>query len=886
MIRRVLALLAVLGLVPVAATAQVSISADRVLLGSQPCVMRAGAAPPTGGSPCEFYLNTATGDLWQNVGGQWRDVTSHPVVVTLTANTSVTTPLLGAPVDLTLRPAGDVVLDPTGRDILPGANYYQNIGSPLRKFLTLHAAELDLETLVAQDVMSTIGGRVVIAPTSQLVVDLAPGATSITVKHNQAVVGDVLRMEGNGQVEFLRVTSGPLGPAGAYVYGVARDLDGSGANAWIAGDAVLNTGSVGKGFIDLYAVSGLLSGFGPTIVGNVRTGAAYNQIGPRWAVGNLNSVGYGTAAYGLAAGNPAGAFFYTDDTNGLVMTGPLGTRVQITPSGTALFAGDGNGVTNIDGGNIRARTITADKIAVGSLTAAEIGAGTITGDKIAANTITGDKIVAGAIVAGHIVAGNVTNLTLAASAVTYDKIAAGNVLNGNLGGSAVTYDKIADGHITNAKLAGPSVTYDKIYDGHVTNAKLGNNSVDTNKVIDGSLYGFADIVAGSIYADQIGAGQIIASKIDAYAIYGKYLNANDIYSGTVRSNAMYSNDMYSNTIRSNEVYSNNIYSNTLTSNTLNSNTLNSSAINGGTITSVTLTSNTINGGTINGTDINGVNITGVNLSAANGNVTITPGQGLSISGAGGNGEFHVGGRSIYGNCCTLVMNGDTNVSGSLNTSGTLSASGTAYFAAIQGSSLNLSGSADVNYIHVWGNYADFNGQIHAKGTSYFDSDANVGRDMVVSSQTRTSSFRITGGIPFGDRDNAQWDTGEQQFYRDTSSLRYKQNVQPWAPTDPLAILKLPLVTYDFRAQPEFNIPVQPGSLGVIAEDVFQIAPLAVRLDSQGRPDAIRRGAFEVYLLAALKAVNDKRGGEVESLQAQVRSLEERLAALEAKGRTK
>lgn len=856
MIRRLSMLLALLAL-PAMVSAQVSISADRVLLGSQPCVMRAGAAPPTGGNPCEFYLNTATGDLWQNVAGQWRDVTSHPVVVTLTANTSVSTPLMLAPVDLTIRPTGDIVLDPTGRDILPGNNYYQNLGSPFRKFLTLHAAELDLETLVAQDVISTIGGRVVIAPTTSLVADLVPASNSMTVKHNQMVVGDVLRLEGNGQVEFMRVTSGPTGPAGAFVYGVTRDLDGSGANLWIAGDAVLNTGSVGKGFIDLYAVAGLQAGFGPTIVGNVRTGAAFNQWGPRWAVGNLNSVGYGTAAYGLAAGNPAGAFFYTDDTNGLVMTGPLGTRVQITPAGTATFTGDGNGVTNINGGNITTRSITALQIVTGTLTANEIAAVTITGDKIAGNTITGDKIVANAIVAGHILAGNVTNVTLAASAVTYDKIAAGNVLNGNLGGSAVTYDKIADGHIINSKLAGPSVTYDKIYDGHVTLAKLGANSVDTSKVVDGSLYGYADIVAGSIYADQIGAGQIIASKIDAYAIYGKYLNANDIYSGTVRSNAMYSNDMYSNTIRSNEVYSNNIYSNTLTSNTLNSNTLNSSAINGGTITSVTLTSNTVNGGTINGTDINGVNISGVNLSAAGGNVTITPGGGLSISGASGNGEFHVGGRSIYGNCCTLVMNGDTNVSGGLAVTGNVSASGTGYFGPIQGSSLNLSGSADVNYIHSWGPYADFNGQVHVSGTAYLDGDVNIGRDLTINREFNWN------GYPY--INNAQVQVSGSRMGSVASSIRFKENLRPWAPKDPLAILTVPLYLYDLKAQPKFNLGVQPNILGVMAEDVIKVAPEMVLLDKENLPYAINQDGMTTYMLAAMRELSNK----IRALEAEV-----------------
>src|SRR5690606_1658255 len=105
----------------------------------------------------------------------------------------------------------------------------------------------------------------------ELTADLNNSATTISVKHNNLASGDRIFLEGDGQFEAMAVTSGPSG-AGPYTYSVTRNLDGSGANAWPAGSAVLNTGTTGDGFIDLYADSGVVTGStaGPTIVGNVR----------------------------------------------------------------------------------------------------------------------------------------------------------------------------------------------------------------------------------------------------------------------------------------------------------------------------------------------------------------------------------------------------------------------------------------------------------------------------------------------------------------------------------------------------------------------------------------------------------------------------------------
>lgn len=228
-------------------------------------------------------------------------------------------------------------------DIQPLLNYTTNLGSINKKLLAIYAAELWVETLVAANTMATIGGRVLVAPTTELTADLTAAATTIQVKHNNLLNGHRVRLEANGQLEWMAITSVASGSVGAYLYSVTRNLDGSGANAWPAGSAVLSTGTTGDGFIDLYSVSGVLSGSGPTIVGNVRTGTTYNQIEPRWAIGNLNGLyGYVSTTYGTAFGEPSGAWIKIDPVNGVRIGYDTATYVVLSSiAGPSITIGNG-----------------------------------------------------------------------------------------------------------------------------------------------------------------------------------------------------------------------------------------------------------------------------------------------------------------------------------------------------------------------------------------------------------------------------------------------------------------------------------------------------------------------------------------------------------------
>lgn len=92
----------------------------------------------------------------------------------------------------------------------------------------------------------SVMGLIAIGPATNVPMD------ALQSKYNNLSVGDIIRMESNGKVEFMSVASGPTG-SGPYSYDVTRNLDGTGANDWYSGDMAVNTGQAGAGWIDAYA---------------------------------------------------------------------------------------------------------------------------------------------------------------------------------------------------------------------------------------------------------------------------------------------------------------------------------------------------------------------------------------------------------------------------------------------------------------------------------------------------------------------------------------------------------------------------------------------------------------------------------------------------------
>lgn len=72
------------------------------------------------------------------------------------------------------------------------------------------------------------------------------------------------------------------------------------------------------------------------------------------------------------------------------------------------------------------------------------------------------------------------------------------------------------------------------------------------------------------------------------------------------------------------------------------------------------------------------------------------------------------------------------------------------------------------------------------------------------------------------------------------------------------MLNLTPIQFDYRGDGV------KGVVGLSAEDVYMVAPEAVNLDEQGRPDSIRQDAINVYLIQIIKELR----AEIDVLKAE------------------
>lgn len=275
--------------------------------------------------------------------------------------------------------------------LLPKQSYTGNIGAINKKWLTLHAAELWVETLVAQNTIATIGGRILVGPTTTLTQDCNSSVNYIHVKHNEMNPGDIVYMEANGSVEFMRIDYGPEAETGGFYYFVTRNLDGTGANNWNAGDALFNTGYIGEGFIDLYSIRGIKNSqqSGPTIVGNVRNSTTYNDWSEHWAIGNLNGLyGYTNNTYGVGLGKYSAnaSYLLADATNGIQIKKGSTTLAQWDVNGNILVGETGTGKCNV---YISAGVVQLRNNVTALITLNADGSGNFAGDITSTAIITG-----------------------------------------------------------------------------------------------------------------------------------------------------------------------------------------------------------------------------------------------------------------------------------------------------------------------------------------------------------------------------------------------------------------------------------------------------------------------------------------------------------------
>ena len=284
-------------------------------------------------------FNATTG-VYKIAGTTVIDATKHFLSIAgTTANASFSfaldpnTGLINPGADILGLVAGGVeVLDISTTRLTPSSTGTISIGDYNRKFGDLFVTGLYAQTLVAQSVMATIGGRIIVAPSNSLIIDINNSVTTIDVKYNNFASGDYIYFESLSsgmsiQKQYMKVTSAPTTIAGGYRYTVTRNIGTQ--YAWKTGDGIVNIGgTVGSGFIELTSTSTTQSHLGPTITIYSRTSTAnVFDLKPVVTMGNLHSfVDYSTDTFGFAVGNdltltPSGGFsgVTADATNGLRM---------------------------------------------------------------------------------------------------------------------------------------------------------------------------------------------------------------------------------------------------------------------------------------------------------------------------------------------------------------------------------------------------------------------------------------------------------------------------------------------------------------------------------------------------------------------------------------
>jgi len=127
------------------------------------------------------------------------------------------------------RVANSDVLQMTSQRLNPAGSGQIDLGDYNRKYRTLFASELYVEVLVAQSVMATIGGRIMVAPTTKLIADVNAYQQYIDVKDSSIFNNDFIRLEtapgGVPQVEMMKAVSDPIAITGGFRYNVLRKVD-------------------------------------------------------------------------------------------------------------------------------------------------------------------------------------------------------------------------------------------------------------------------------------------------------------------------------------------------------------------------------------------------------------------------------------------------------------------------------------------------------------------------------------------------------------------------------------------------------------------------------------------------------------------------------------
>jgi len=241
----------------------------------------------------------------------------------------------------------------------------------------------------------------------------------------------------------------------------------------------------------------------------------------------------------------------------------------------------------IDGGAIRANTITTNHMRANTINGNRIATNTLNADRIVTNSITGDRIAANTINADRIVANSITSNRIAANAITTNHIAAG----------AITANMITTGELNAANVRIINLDASRITSGTFAANRIAANAIEARHISAGAITATM-ITAGDMHGDRIrvdtlNANRLRANTITAGLIATDAIQARHIAAGAVTATMITTGDMHGDRIRVDTLNANRLRANTITAGLIATDAIQARHISGGSITAEKLATNAI-----------------------------------------------------------------------------------------------------------------------------------------------------------------------------------------------------------------------------------------------------------------------------------------------------
>jgi hypothetical protein len=179
--------------------------------------------------------------------------------------------------------------------LLPTSTDATDIGGSTSLVRSIWASELNT-VLFAQNTITLLGGWFYVTKDQGTLPQDMSAAASMYDFGKTMTPNDFIVLRNSGQVEYIQVGAQYQDTT----YYITRDLDGSGANAWVKGAPYAVLGYTNDGRIEMLAKVGA---YGPRISIS-KQGATYNASTEVVRLGDLNGVGgYTTENFGFFAGD-------------------------------------------------------------------------------------------------------------------------------------------------------------------------------------------------------------------------------------------------------------------------------------------------------------------------------------------------------------------------------------------------------------------------------------------------------------------------------------------------------------------------------------------------------------------------------------------------------